>query len=123
MSNLIPVGTSINIDGENRCILFTLSAIHEIQEEFGKPLESVINEVMEPERNIIDTMNWVKAMLTIMFNDEARRNQKPETKVENVHFNDILTTKNTWEIVMIILREYGVDIPEPDEDDPNQKGE
>lgn len=122
MGILKNTGTPLNIDGVERHLLFTLNAIDAIQERFDEPLESVITKLTDKK----ESGNALRAVLTILFNDEVERlSYKPSTQktdlepVDEKQMGWILNNQNMLEATYAVLRAYGYDLPEPDENDPN----
>lgn len=122
MGILKNTGTPLNIDGVERHLLFTLNAIDAIQERFDEPLESVITKLTDKK----ESGNALRAVLTILFNDEVERlSYKPSTQktdlepVDEKQMGWILNNQNMLESTYAVLRAYGYDLPEPDENDPN----
>lgn len=124
MGILKNTGTPLNIDGVERHLIFTLNAIDAIQERFDEPLEDVIAKLTDKE----ESGNALRAVLTILFNDEVERlSYKPSTQktdlepVDEKQMGWILNNQNMLEATYAVLRAYGYDLPEPDENDPNGK--
>lgn len=122
MSALKPTGVPITLDGVERHILFTLNAIDEIQERFDESLEEVMKKLLEKE----EAGDTLRVLLMTLINDEVERlNYKDgECKLETVDEKQIgwmLTNQNILEATIAVMRAYGYDLPEPEEDDPNQK--
>ena len=122
MGILKNTGTPLNIDGVERHLLFTLNAIDAIQERFDEPLESVITKLTDKK----ESGNALRAVLTILFNDEVERlSYKPSTQktdlepVDEKQMGWILNNQNMLESTYAVLRAYGYDLPEPDKNDPN----
>lgn len=122
MGILKNTGTPLNIDGVERHLLFTLNAIDAIQERFDEPLEEVIAKLTDKK----ESGNALRAVLTILFNDEVERlSYKPSTQktdlepVDEKQMGWILNNQNMLESTYAVLRAYGYDLPEPDENDPN----
>lgn len=122
MGILKNTGTPLNIDGVERHLLFTLNAIDAIQERFDEPLESVITKLTDKK----ESGNALRAVLTILFNDEVERlSYKPSTQktdlepVDEKQMGWILNNQNMLESTYAVLRAYGYDLLEPDKNDPN----
>lgn len=117
MNDLRPVGTPINLDGVEREILFTLPAIHAIQKKFGCSIDDVMKIALKDETDTCQLMEWASDILTILFNDEAERTKDKKREVTGEVFDRILTARNVNKIMLILLVEYGYDIPQPDDDE------
>lgn len=123
MSDLRPRGVPIVLDGEERHLLFTLNTIDVVQSEFGKTLDEVIRGIADGGTEKTDTM---RTLLMILLNDEADRAQrKGETeKYRKITFQDageLIGLDNYADVLIAIMKAYGVSLPEPDENDPNAK--
>lgn len=122
MNDLRPTGTVINVDGVEREMLFTLPAIHAIQKKFGCSVDDVMKIALKDETDTCQLMEWVRDILTILFNDEAERTKDKKREVTGEIFDRILTARNVNKIMILLLVEYGYDLPDPDDDedgDPN----
>lgn len=122
MSALKPTGVPITLDGVERHILFTLNAIDEIQERFDAPMEEVMKKLTEKK----EAENTLRILLTTLINDEVERlaYKGGDCELESVDEKQVgwmLTSQNMLEATIAVLRAYGYDLPEPEEDDPNQK--
>lgn len=121
MSDLRPIGIPIIIDGVERHLLFTLNVIDKIQDKYEKPLSDVLEDVTNSELSD----HLLRDVLIILLNDETEREiyKKPECGLKPVTEQEIgwfLCRDNQYEVMIRILKAYGVSIPEPDEDeDPN----
>lgn len=123
MSDLKPTGTLINVDGVERRVLFTISAIYKLQDKEKKPISEIINECLNSSDDVAETMNWTIGVLEVLSNDEAERTGDKEKLVKPGHFKSFITAKNVYAILALLLVEYGIDLPEPEDDDnPNAKG-
>lgn len=115
MSDLTPKGTMITVDGVERKILFTFSVVDELQDLFGKSIDEIISEYLEnasSEKNLSSLMKMTSTMLDVF----ARESDE---SIGHGHFDGYVTSKNVYEIVSLILSEYGLDLPDPEEDQGN----
>lgn len=112
-------GTSIEIGGVERHLLFTLSVIDELQEHYDKPVSEVLNLIMTDERQAYKCIGYIT---TVLLNDEIRRNNYYH------HTEDPLLTEQEvgWmvdvqmasgDLLKAILKAYGISMAEDDEDD------
>lgn len=123
MSDLKPTGTLINVDGVERRVLFTISAVYKLQEKMEKPISEIVNECLRKSDDVAEIMKWTMDILEVLSNDEAERTCEKEKEVESGHFEKFITAKNVYPVLSLILVEYGIDLPEPEDDDsPNGKG-
>ena len=121
MSDLRPVGVPVIIDGVERRFLFTLNAIDEIQEHYNAPLAEIINKLM-------DKSSAVKALRYLTYallEDEKQRKTAVGEKLRQYSEKEVgwlITTENEKEILLAVLKAYGLALPEGDEEDsdPNQ---
>lgn len=123
MSDLKPRGVAIVLDGVERHLLFTLNAIDEIQENFGKPLGEVIGEITSGD----PSNKRLQEVTAILLNNEAERVNRhegaekfPQVTVQEV--GDMIGLDNLLEVTKALLRAYGISIPEPEDESPNQTG-
>lgn len=119
MSDLTPKASLLTVDGVERKILFTFSVIDELQEKFNKPMDDIIEDCMkmssDPKR-ITELMKTTSQILEVFANDIGLGSES----VEEGHFDRFITTRNIYEIIYILLTEYGLNLPNPSEDDdPN----
>lgn len=124
MNDLRPVGTSINIDGVEREILFTLPAIHEIQKKFGESIDIIMDNAMGSNMNTCEVMEWELDMLNILFNDESKRKKDIDLEVTKESLEEVLAANAAYKVLFLILSSYGYDLPQPDDDedgDPNME--
>lgn len=121
MSDLTPKASLLTVDGVERKILFTFSVIDELQERFEKPMDDIIKDYVtlsSDEKQISELMKTTSKVLEVISNDTGLGNDP----VKEGHFDSFITTKNVYEIAYILLKEYGLDLPDEDEeDDPNQE--
>lgn len=121
MSDLRPTGIPIVIDGVERHLLFTLNVIDKIQDKYGKPLSDTLTDVTNSELSD----HLLRDVLIILLNDEVEREnyKNPECGLKSVTEQEIgwfLCRDNQYEVIIQILKAYGISIPEPGEDeDPN----
>lgn len=119
MSDLTPKASLLTVDGVERKILFTFSVIDELQEKFDKPMDDIIEDYMKMSSDpnqLTELMKTTSQILEVFANDIGLGNES----VEEGHFDRFITTRNIYEIIYILLTEYGLDLPNPSEDDdPN----
>lgn len=122
MSDLRPRGIPIEINGVERKILFTLNAIDMIQEKYKKTLSEVLDMMLEG--NLSDHV--LRDVLLILLEDEREREKykDPDINIEQLTVKELgwfLSIDNQYDVMKLIFRAYGISIPEPEEDDPNQE--
>lgn len=123
MSDLRPVGVPITLDGVERRFLFTLNVIDDIQEHFDKPLDEVVDLLLD-KRYAGNTMRY---LVMVLANDEVdRERHKNEQctlkKVTEQEVGWMLTNDNIQDVTLAVLKAYGISLPEVDEDEiPNTK--
>lgn len=121
MGSMNPRGIAVEFEGEVRHLLFTLNVIDEIQTEYDKTIHEVIQDLTEGD--VYD--GQLRRLVTILLNDEARRSAKKDEKIEKVTESDVgdmIGLDNYNEVLVSLLKAYGISLPEPEEDDdPNPK--
>ncbi len=120
MSELLPRGVPITIGGKERRFVFTLSAVDEVQNEFGMPVSEVIEQLAD-NNAIIDTAARVAL---ILLNGDIERDRKKNKSDEPIwtetELKDEIDVTMMGMLVRTILKSYGYSIPEMEEDeDPN----
>lgn len=117
MSDLTPKGRRVNVDGVEREILFTISAIDDLQEHYDEKIDKIMSDyIKKSEDDTLGFMRQTAEMLTILINANA----EADGKIEGGHFDRCITNKNAILICLEMLSEYGSDLPEPDGDEsPN----
>lgn len=115
MSELKPKGSRIMFDGEERELLFTLSAVEQLQEETDLPLDALMQQFLQE-----DTERMLLVILRILLNDEAERKKYFENKelprYEEKEMGWLVTTSNVVEYITAILEAYGISMPKAEED-------
>lgn len=121
MGSMNPRGIAVEFEGEVRHLLFTLNVIDEIQTEYDKTIHEVIQDLTEGD--VYD--GQLRRLVTILLNDEARRSAKHDERIEKVTESDVgdmIGLDNYNEVLVSLLKAYGISLPEPEEDeDPNPK--
>lgn len=122
MSDLRPRGVPITVHGEDRSLLFTLNAIDKIQEKFDRTLSEVIDDIVK-----FDLSDHVlRDVLLILLEDEEERESKNQQhlreKISEKELGWFLGLDNQAAVTALVLKAYGVSLPEPDESDPNREG-
>lgn len=123
MSDMRPEGVRMEIDGQERRVLFTLNAVDSIQDRLGVPIGEAIDMLTDPK-----TANEAyRVILTSLLNDEVERmdfkgmphSLKAYTEKE---VGWIVAETNKYGVLEAILKAYGVSLPEPEEGDPPNQG-
>lgn len=122
MGTMKPRGVPVNFDGKERMFLFTLNTIDEIQEETGKTMQEIMEELTE-DRGKRETLKYV--VMTLL-NEEAERAKRKgleeiPTSVTLQDVGDMIGMDNLIDVTAAILVAYGYSFPEAEEDDPNQE--
>lgn len=121
MSDLRPTGVPIEIDGVERRFLFTLNVIDEIQEHYEKPLDEIVDMLLD-KRYAGECMRY---LVTALINDEVERElyKNKQCQLKRVTEQEVgwmLSNDNIQEVTLAVLQAYGVSLPEAEEDDfPN----
>lgn len=123
MSDLTPKGVPVTFYGVERHLLFTLNAVHEIQEHYDAPLGEVIDKLTD-EKEAPETL---RTILMILLNDEVEflsyKGGKCDMEpVDERQVGWMITRGNIIGVVTAVLEAYGCTLPKPGEDNPNQKG-
>lgn len=122
MNHLKPIGVEVILDGKSRHFLFTFNAIYDIQEHFEKSIEEVFDGLTDPNLAKQCLQYIVYALLTDEYERETSDNNKTLKKYSLREVGWLLTQDNYAEILIAVLKSYGVSLPEPDEfENPNIK--
>ena len=120
MSDLRPRGVPIVFDGVERHFLFTLNLIDEIQEKYDKNLLKVLDQMVKEDQS----EHTLRDITMMLLNDEAERAKRRGEEIPKVSEADVgemIGLDNYWDVVKAILEAYGISLPEPEEEDPNQE--
>lgn len=115
MRDLKPTGIPIEIEGTTRYLLFTLNVIDALQEHFDAGLDQIIE-------NLADDMlanDTLRHMLRILLNDEAERKGGELKSYSEKEIGWVITLDNQTDIVIKVLKAYGISLPEAGEESPN----
>lgn len=121
MSDLKPTGEALVIDGVERHLLFTLNVDDDIQAHFDAPIEDVINMLTDKKTS----SSALRYTLAALLNDEADRLDHAGVKHELKRYTEqeigwVVTRDNLAEVLIAVLKAYGLSLPEPDEfESPN----
>lgn len=126
MRILKPKGEEITIEDRTYCLLFNINAIDEIQEHFDKPIDVVLNEVIDvrDSENKKQSYNKLTYILAVLINqDVERHNRKHEDKWEKLSEDwlkeEIITSVTSIKILAVILRAFNGSVETGDNEDPN----
>ncbi len=120
MSDLRPVGVSIDIEGVERHLLFTLNAIDEIQEHYDMELQEIMDKITDKGR-ASDVLRFVfLALLNDEADREAAKGNNDLKKYSEKETGWLITLDNQLEILIKILEAYGASLPNMEDDDPNR---
>lgn len=121
MSDLRPVGVTVEVEGVERHFLFTLNVIDEIQEHFKMELSQVIDNMTDKEK----ANDTVRYLVSALLNDEAEREASKGKELRKYTEREagwLISLENISDIILAIFKAYGLSLPEPDEDDyPNME--
>lgn len=115
MSDLMPKGRLMKIDGTERNFLFSFRAIEEIQEKKKDTLDKIMADYME----LILSSDVAAIMKETSFLLDAILIREGDETIEEGHFLNWFAIGNIYQIAAQVLAEYGINMPESDEDDPN----
>lgn len=122
MSDLRPRGKVLTVNGEDRQLLFTLSAMDAIQSKWDKTVPEVLDMIV----NEYPVGHTLRDVLIILTQDEADRAKAKDSssKLEALDEKQLgwfLCVDNYVEVMTAIFSAYGISMPKPDEADPNTK--
>lgn len=124
MSDLRPTGVTVNFDGKERKLLFSICAIDELESEFEKPVLEILEDMTGKERRKVITET-----ATILLNADVEcynltHNDQKE-KLPATYLGTFLTDGikgGTLDKMMLkIMEAYELSMPEEKETDPNRK--
>lgn len=118
MSDLRPRGVSVEIDGVERYMLFTLNAIDELQEYYKEDLGTIIDRLTDKE----EAVSTLRQILATLLNDEAEREAVSGKELKRYTVKEVgwlVSLDNQEQILLAILEAYGLSLPEGEEDSPN----
>ena len=121
MSDLRPRGIAVDVNGEERHLLFTFNVIDAIQDKYQKALDKVLDDILQEgvEAKVL------RDVVLILLNDEVEREKykNPQSILKKVTEKEVgwmIGLDNYIEIIAQIMRAYGLSLPEPDDEDPNR---
>ena len=122
MSDLRPRGIPVLVNGEERHLLFTLNIIDEIQDRYEKTLSEVLDDITNEDIS----GHMLRDVLIMLLNDEVERerHRDPGSDLSEVTEQEagwLIGLDNRFALVASVLKAYGVSLPEPGDDDPNQE--
>ena len=122
MSDLRPRGVPAIVCGVERHFLFTLAAIDEAQDMFGKEIHEILDDIA----NEFPAGHTLHGIMKILIQDEIDREKhnNPESQMEIPTDQEL-----AWEIaadtylplMKAVYEAYGISLPDPENDDPNPK--
>ena len=119
MSDLRPVGVPIKLEGEERHLLFTLNANDQHQEHYKEDLSEIIDKLTDK----TEAVTTLRQILLTLLNDEAERELNLNGKELKVYslkeIGWLVSLDNQDEILVNILKAYGLSLPEGEDDTPN----
>lgn len=117
MSDIQPKGIPVTIADQEWHFYLTIAAADEIQDHYDQPLSQVMNTLLTNERERYGAVAYLAAVLT---SDEVRRGKLDKKAHTEKELRDLLDVPEANRLTGIILRAYGISMPERDEDeDPN----
>lgn len=123
MSTLRPRGAMLEVNGQERRLLFTLNAIDAVQDRFGKNVNEVLRDITDE----YPAGHTLRDTLKILLDDEVEREKhtRGENCPEEISEKEIgwlIGVDNYLQIMGVVFDAYGISIPEPDENSPNMEG-
>ncbi len=123
MSDMRPKGIPVMLDGVERHILFSLNVIDNIQDQFDLSLEEVIDQLTDKRKS----NQTLKLLLKTLLEDEIERKEYAREEHGLKRYTEkelgwLISQENVAEVMLAVLRAYGVSLPELEDDYPNQGG-
>ena len=116
MSDLKPHGVDVEIGEQKRNLLFTINAIDNIQERCNMPLFDAVKYVAKAADGGMDhdTIQIFRAVVSILLNDgdDGELTEKEVGRMINIG--------NYSKVALLVLKAYGVSIPDPDGDEDDE---
>ena len=107
-------GTPVRIGGVEFHFSFTFAAIDELQTYYNAPISEIINKLTDNMTVYSAAGHIIEALIrSNLFNNGEKSGSGPAYD-EIMHVLDI---KDTGRIISTLLRVYGIDMPDRDEDD------
>ncbi len=123
MSTLRPRGVVLEVNGQERHLLFTLNAIDAVQDRFGKNVREVLGDITDE----YPAGHTLRDTLKILLDDELEREKctRGENSLEEISEKEIgwlIGVDNYMQITCVVFDAYGISVPEPDDESPNMQG-
>ena len=119
MSDMNPKGELLVFGGETRYLLLSINAIAEIQDHYDMTLVEVVGMLTDKR----EAAKVLRTVVTILLNDEADRKKREGYELKHYTEQEVgwlITQENVSEVLLTVLRAYGLSLPEPDEfESPN----
>lgn len=124
MSDLRPTGVTVNFDGKERKLLFSICAIDELESKFEKPVLGILEDMTGKERRKVITET-----ATILLNADVecynlthsdQKEKLPETYL-GTFLTDGINGGTLDKMMLKIMEAYELSMPEEKETDPNRK--
>ena len=119
MSDMNPKGELLVFGGETRYLLLSINAIAEIQDHYDMTLDEVVGMLTDKR----EAAKVLRTVVTILLNDEADRKKREGYELKHYTEQEVgwlITQENVSEVLLTVLRAYGLSLPEPDEfESPN----
>ncbi len=110
-------GREITIGGVTFHLLFTFAVVDELQEFFGAPISEVI-------MRMTDNMTVYSAagrILHALISSDLYNHGEPDNVPSYEDIMHVLDLKDAKRIVSAIMTSYGIDMPEPDDDEEDEE--
>lgn len=121
MSDMKPRGTPITLGREERHFLFTLNLIDQLEDKYGKTMQSIIEDMTAENAD----RHMLRDVVTMLLNNEAARSRRQDDtsqelrEVTEEEVGDMIDLDNYYIVLRAILQAYGISLPEPEDADPN----
>ena len=114
MSAIIPDGTPFELGGRTWQLVWTLAVIDRVQEHYDAGMGEVILPLAD-ERTLPSTVAY---LVSELINDDIARRGLDEPKVSENDVKWMIDSKTLGLTTAILLKSYGIDMPEDDEEPP-----
>lgn len=117
MSLLKPRGVKIELGGKEYEFLFTLNAIDALQDEMGLTLSECVKALTEPST----VTKFLRTTAKVLMNDYLERTEENPEYVTDKTVGWFVTLENQSDVLVAILKAYGLSMPDTDEDDEEEE--
>lgn len=127
MSELRPLGASLELAGVERSLLFTLNAIEALEEHFDISLHDIIGSLVGQEAIISERAKRIRYILTVLLEDERKRelffNKKELPQYTEEEVGWLITAEDQASALSAIVEAYLDSMPKKKGDEKNKESE